>query len=50
MIFILDEECQEILSEGSPLVHNNKASAVACFSEIIPVMQYLCSRLCETQM
>ncbi|XP_045537177.1 brefeldin A-inhibited guanine nucleotide-exchange protein 3 isoform X2 [Papilio machaon] len=45
----LDEECQELLSEGSP-VGRNHIVAVGCYSEVIPVIQYLCSRLSETQM
>ncbi|XP_045513105.1 brefeldin A-inhibited guanine nucleotide-exchange protein 3 isoform X1 [Pieris brassicae] len=45
----LDEECQELLSEGSP-VGQNHLVAVGCYSEVIPVIQYLCSRLTETQM
>ncbi|CAK1555734.1 unnamed protein product [Leptosia nina] len=45
----LDEECQELLSEGSP-VGRNHIVAVGCYSEVIPVIQYLCSRLAETQM
>ncbi|KAM3965804.1 LOW QUALITY PROTEIN: brefeldin A-inhibited guanine nucleotide-exchange protein 3 [Aphomia sociella] len=45
----LDEECQELLSEGSPLGRNHIV-AVGCYSEIIPVIQYLCSRLSETQL
>ncbi|XP_026746313.1 brefeldin A-inhibited guanine nucleotide-exchange protein 3 [Trichoplusia ni] len=44
----LDEECQELLSEGSPLGRNHIV-AVGCYSEVIPVIQYLCSRLSETQ-
>lgn len=54
----LDEECQEILQQQQK--HKNsgssaemvytKTSAVACFNEAIPVMQYLCSRLEETKM
>lgn len=43
-----DEECQEIINENS--LGKSKISAAACFSEIIPIMQYLCSRLCETQL
>ncbi|CAH0563479.1 unnamed protein product [Brassicogethes aeneus] len=51
----LDEECQEILqhqlkhknSGGSAEMVYTKTSAVACFNEAIPVMQYLCSRLEE---
>ncbi|CAH2043984.1 unnamed protein product, partial [Iphiclides podalirius] len=45
----LDEECQELLSEGSP-VGGNHIVAVGCYSEVIPVIQYLCSRLSETQL
>ncbi|XP_034834519.1 brefeldin A-inhibited guanine nucleotide-exchange protein 3 [Maniola hyperantus] len=45
----LDEECQELLSEGSPLGRNHIV-AVGCYSEVIPVIQYLCSRLSETQL
>ncbi|XP_048478641.1 brefeldin A-inhibited guanine nucleotide-exchange protein 3 [Plutella xylostella] len=45
----LDEECQELLSEGSPLGKNHLV-AVSCYSEIIPVIQYLCGRLSETQL
>ncbi|XP_045475917.1 brefeldin A-inhibited guanine nucleotide-exchange protein 3 isoform X1 [Harmonia axyridis] len=51
----LDEECQEILQQQQK--HKNsgssaemvytKTSAVACFNEAIPVMQYICSRLEE---
>ncbi|XP_012550641.1 brefeldin A-inhibited guanine nucleotide-exchange protein 3 isoform X1 [Bombyx mori] len=44
----LDEECTELLSEGSPLGRNHIV-AVGCYSEVIPVIQYLCSRLAETQ-
>ncbi|XP_076275954.1 brefeldin A-inhibited guanine nucleotide-exchange protein 3 [Rhynchophorus ferrugineus] len=54
----LDEECQEILQQQ--LKHKNsgssaemvytKTSAVACFNEAIPVMQYLCSKLEENKM
>ncbi|XP_063904392.1 brefeldin A-inhibited guanine nucleotide-exchange protein 3 isoform X1 [Zophobas morio] len=53
----LDEECQEILQQQQK--HKNsgssaemvytKTSAVACFNEAIPVMQYLCSRLEEAK-
>ncbi|KAF5302593.1 hypothetical protein FQA39_LY10211 [Lamprigera yunnana] len=53
----LDEECQEILRQQQK--HKNsgttaemvykKTSAVACFNEAIPVMQYVCSRLEETK-
>ncbi|KAJ0174537.1 hypothetical protein K1T71_009645 [Dendrolimus kikuchii] len=45
----LDEECQELLSEGSPLGRNHIV-AVGCYSEVIPVIQYLCGRLSETQL
>ncbi|XP_047032240.1 brefeldin A-inhibited guanine nucleotide-exchange protein 3 isoform X1 [Helicoverpa zea] len=45
----LDEECQELLSEGSPLGRNHIV-ALGCYSEVIPVIQYLCSRLSETQL
>ncbi|CAG4960165.1 unnamed protein product [Parnassius apollo] len=45
----LDEECQELLSEGSP-VGGNHIVAVGCYSEVIPVIQYLCGRLAETQL
>ncbi|CAB3234229.1 unnamed protein product [Arctia plantaginis] len=45
----LDEECQELLSEGSPLGRNHIV-AVGCYSEVIPVIQYLCSRLSETEL
>ncbi|XP_049875804.1 brefeldin A-inhibited guanine nucleotide-exchange protein 3 [Pectinophora gossypiella] len=45
----LDEECQELLSEGSPLGRNHIV-AVGCYSEVIPVIQYLCGRLTETQL
>ncbi|KAJ2945744.1 hypothetical protein O0L34_g587 [Tuta absoluta] len=45
----LDEECQELLSEGSPLGRNH-VLAVGCYSEVIPVIQYLCGRLTETQL
>nr|XP_026495663.1 brefeldin A-inhibited guanine nucleotide-exchange protein 3 [Vanessa tameamea] len=45
----LDEECQELLTEGSPLGRNHIV-AVGCYSEVIPVIQYLCSRLAETQL
>ncbi|CAG9788822.1 unnamed protein product [Diatraea saccharalis] len=45
----LDEEYQELFSEGSPLGKNHIV-AVSCYSEVIPVIQYLCSRLSETQM
>ncbi|RVE45506.1 hypothetical protein evm_009845 [Chilo suppressalis] len=45
----LDEEYQELFSEGSPLGRNHIV-AVSCYSEVIPVIQYLCSRLSETQM
>ncbi|KAJ8927843.1 hypothetical protein NQ314_019645 [Rhamnusium bicolor] len=53
----LDEECQEILQQQQK--HKNsgssaemvytKTSAVACFNEAIPVMQYICSKLEETK-
>lgn len=46
---ISDEECQELMSEGSPLGRNHIV-AVSCYSEVIPVIQYLCGRLTETQM
>ncbi|XP_050677037.1 brefeldin A-inhibited guanine nucleotide-exchange protein 3 [Leptidea sinapis] len=45
----LDDECQELLTEGSPL-GGNHIVAVGCYSEVIPVIQYLCSRLAETQL
>ncbi|CAG9564560.1 unnamed protein product [Danaus chrysippus] len=45
----LDEECQELLAEGSPIGRNHIV-AVGCYSEVIPVIQYLCSRLSETQL
>ncbi|XP_063365455.1 brefeldin A-inhibited guanine nucleotide-exchange protein 3 isoform X1 [Cydia amplana] len=45
----LDEECQELLSDGSPLGRNHIV-AVGCYSEVIPVIQYLCGRLSETQL
>ncbi|XP_026321687.1 brefeldin A-inhibited guanine nucleotide-exchange protein 3 isoform X2 [Hyposmocoma kahamanoa] len=45
----LDEECQELLSEGSPL-SRNRTMAMGCYSEVIPVIQYLCGRLTETQL
>nr|XP_022917000.1 brefeldin A-inhibited guanine nucleotide-exchange protein 3 [Onthophagus taurus] len=53
----LDEECQEILQQqqkhknsgSSAEMVYNKTSAVACFNEAIPVMQYVCSRLEETK-
>ncbi|XP_045475918.1 brefeldin A-inhibited guanine nucleotide-exchange protein 3 isoform X2 [Harmonia axyridis] len=54
----LDEECQEILQQQQK--HKNsgssaemvytKTSAVACFNEAIPVMQYICSRLEEMRL
>ncbi|KAL3272753.1 hypothetical protein HHI36_014214 [Cryptolaemus montrouzieri] len=54
----LDEECQEILQQQQK--HKNsgssaemvytKTSAVACFNEAIPVMQYICSRLEEIKL
>uniref|UniRef100_A0A6P7F2C8 Brefeldin A-inhibited guanine nucleotide-exchange protein 3 isoform X1 n=2 Tax=Diabrotica virgifera virgifera TaxID=50390 RepID=A0A6P7F2C8_DIAVI len=53
----LDEECEEIrqqqqkhLNSGSSteMVYT-KTSAVACFNEAIPVMQYICSKLEETK-
>lgn len=57
-IFVSDEECQEILQQQQK--HKNsgssaemvytKTSAVACFNEAIPVMQYICSKLEETKM
>ncbi|KAL1497847.1 hypothetical protein ABEB36_008734 [Hypothenemus hampei] len=53
----LDEECQEILQQQQK--HKNsgssaemvytKTSAVACFNEAIPVMQYICSKLEENK-
>ncbi|KAJ8951561.1 hypothetical protein NQ318_020436 [Aromia moschata] len=53
----LDEECQEILQQQQK--HKNsgssaemvytKTSAVACFNEAIPVMQYICSKLEEAK-
>lgn len=56
--YILDEECQEILQQQQK--HKNsgssvemvytKTSAVACFNEAIPVMQYISSKLEETKM
>ncbi|KAF5291462.1 hypothetical protein FQR65_LT01774 [Abscondita terminalis] len=53
----LDEECQEILQQQQKHKNSgttaemvyNKTSAVACFNEAIPVMQYICSRLEETK-
>ncbi|XP_025836483.1 brefeldin A-inhibited guanine nucleotide-exchange protein 3 isoform X2 [Agrilus planipennis] len=53
----LDEECQEILSQqqkhknsgSSAEMVYSKTSAVACFNEAIPVMQYISSRLEETK-
>ncbi|XP_072944914.1 brefeldin A-inhibited guanine nucleotide-exchange protein 3 [Epargyreus clarus] len=45
----LDEEYQELLSEGSP-ISRNYIVAVGCYSEVIPVIQYLCGRLSESQM
>jgi len=55
---IADEECQEILQQQQK--HKNsgrsaemvytKTSAVACFNEAIPVMQYICSKLEENKM
>nr|XP_013189678.1 unnamed protein product [Amyelois transitella] len=45
----LDEECLELLSEGSPLGRNHIV-AVGCYSEVIPVIQYLCGRLSEAQL
>ncbi|GBP90557.1 Brefeldin A-inhibited guanine nucleotide-exchange protein 3 [Eumeta japonica] len=45
----LDEECQELLSEGATLDRNHIV-AVGCYSEVIPVIQYLCGRLSETQL
>ncbi|XP_041981779.1 brefeldin A-inhibited guanine nucleotide-exchange protein 3 [Aricia agestis] len=45
----LDEEYQELLTESSPLGRNHLV-AVGCYSEVIPVIQYLCSRLSETQL
>ncbi|XP_053610535.1 brefeldin A-inhibited guanine nucleotide-exchange protein 3 isoform X2 [Plodia interpunctella] len=45
----LDEECQELLLEGSPLGRNHIV-AVGCYSEVIPVIQYLCGRLSEAQL
>ncbi|KAI8439609.1 hypothetical protein MSG28_013335 [Choristoneura fumiferana] len=38
-----------LLSDGSPLDRNHIV-AVGCYSEVIPVIQYLCSRLSETQL
>lgn len=46
---VSDEECQELLSEGSPLGRNHIV-AVGCYSEVIPVIQYLCGRLSETEL
>lgn len=56
-IHISDEECQEILQQqqkhknsgSSAEMVYNKTSAVACFNEAIPVMQYICSRLEESK-
>lgn len=53
-----DEECQEILQQqakhrnsgSSAEMVYNKTSAVACFNEAIPVMQYICSKLEEMKM
>ncbi|XP_066139724.1 brefeldin A-inhibited guanine nucleotide-exchange protein 3 isoform X1 [Euwallacea fornicatus] len=54
----LDEECQDILQQQQK--HKNsgssvemvytKTSAVACFNEAIPVMQYICSKLEENKL
>ncbi|KAH1025228.1 brefeldin A-inhibited guanine nucleotide-exchange protein 3 [Dendroctonus ponderosae] len=54
----LDEECQEILQQqqkhknsgSSAEMVYNKTSAVACFNEAIPVMQYICSKLEENKL
>ncbi|CAG9767239.1 unnamed protein product [Ceutorhynchus assimilis] len=54
----LDEECQEILQQqqkhknsgSSAEMVYNKTTAVACFNEAIPVMQYICSKLEENKM
>lgn len=54
----LDEECQEILQQqqkhknsgSSAEMVYNKTSAVACFNEAIPVMQYISSRLEESKL
>ncbi|XP_030760657.1 brefeldin A-inhibited guanine nucleotide-exchange protein 3 isoform X2 [Sitophilus oryzae] len=54
----LDEECQEILQQQQKHRHSGssaemvytKTSAVACFNEAIPVMQYICSKLEENKM
>lgn len=54
----LDEECQDILQQqqkqqkgtvGSPTDGLLQTSAVTCFNEAIPVMQYICSRLEESK-
>ncbi|KAB0792866.1 hypothetical protein PPYR_14825 [Photinus pyralis] len=53
----LDEEHHEILQQQQKHKNSgttaemvyNKTSAVACFNEAIPVMQYICSRLEETK-
>lgn len=53
----LDEECQDILQQqlkyknagNSSSIVYSQTSAVACFNEVIPVMQYICSRLEEAR-
>lgn len=52
----LDEECQDILQQQQRQKATNptpdgllKTSAVVCFNEAIPVMQYICSRLEESK-
>lgn len=58
LINILDEECQDILQQqlkhknsgNSSTIVYSQTSAVACFNEVIPVMQYICSRLEEARM
>lgn len=55
---IVDEECQDILQQqlkhknsgNSSTIVYSQTSAVACFNEVIPVMQYICSRLEEARM
>ncbi|XP_063984842.1 brefeldin A-inhibited guanine nucleotide-exchange protein 3 [Diachasmimorpha longicaudata] len=44
----LDEECQE-MDEYAKRNKNLRERGVSCFNEVLPILQYICSRLDEAQ-
>jgi hypothetical protein len=49
LAFILEEESQEVNKNQPKTSITEIAAGVACFNEVIPILQFICSRMEEAQ-